>query len=784
MNYTHITPTNTKASRTASSNLKQTSVVQGTHTIQVGTLTNAKWSKPELKVGEDVEASVESKGLKDGVEIFFYFYQKETDSPDTSLGFLSNKISGNKAKVPWKYPGSIIPKNNPLKYSDSSLYFVAQANKAKKTSTAIPFYTDLSIKVEKEDGTAIASEKISLKLSNGVNTEITTDSSGKATAKKIPARIHRILFPNSPRVTPAEETVGAFDSVPKERSILAFGNNVHVFRMIEMYAYCSHKYEGKRRAVKSTNVFEVVPDSIGKDAYKDEVMILSRTATSLSSNGTSLEKKEDEFGMHAFLLKCDQDFKWGPSIWNPEFWKGLAKPKEYPISGLPKTFSVKCYRPDLYKLQIQFPAMRKWSGGTKVESEASQFVNEVKNKRPTTASSWEYKKEKEGWHLNKWPKPLTSEMPIIFVRNGAQVNLKFMESVGAVVKLGKQISDILPLIQKNVPKVGWYFEWENQLFQGTFVVEWGWKEYKDHRAYYYVGGNFDFKLIDLKMELGIGVSGFAYKIQIFGSLTGGVTLSAKFSKISPDGESGFSFPFSAEIIGSLGARAQAGCFVKLEGTVETGFKLEDGALKFTHEEGWSIGCALKWSGITGKLKISAGTAKKEGVDEHSPEEDLHNAPKELDEKANQSYEHELIGSHDLGKWQWPDPKAEYNPPVIPREDLHKMMMEKLTEGDDIRVRIKAGVLGLNEYKEMKEVANEIEEKIHSRNDIRKDAKTSEALVFDIRKCLENLNNEKDPGMHYAHMEEQRFALFLDGGELKNILDKYIDPMKDLISRNP
>jgi hypothetical protein len=437
----------------------------------------------------------------------------------------------------------------------------------------------------------------------------------------------------------------------------------------------------------------------------------------------------------------------------------------------------------LFKLQIKFPPFRKWSGGTKVESEASQFINEVKNRQRKTASHFEYKTEKEGWHLNKWPKPLSSDAPVTFVRNGAEVKVAFLKTVGTVVALENQLSVILSLIQKNVPKVGWYFEWENQLFQGTFVVEWGWKEYKDHRAYYYVGAMIDMKLIDLHMEIGVGISGFAYAIQIFGALTGGVTLSVKISRHSPDGEAEFSLPFGAEIVGSLGARAQAGCFVKLEGTVETGIKLEDGALKFNQNEGWSIGFAIKWSGITGKLKVSAGPAKKEGVDEDGQEKlDLHNAPKEMNDNKSQTFEREIIGSSDLGKWRWPDAKAEYNPPVIPREVLHKMMVKMLTEGDDIRVKVGREFM-LNQYMDMKKVANEIENEIHARADIRKDPRTAEAMVFDIRKRLEILIHEKDSGMRFPHMESDRFDLFLKGGEMKGILDRYIDPMQEIINNN-
>ena len=368
------------------------------------------------------------------------------------------------------------------------------------------------------------------------------------------------------------------------------------------------------------------------------------------------------------------------------------------------------------------------------------------------------------------------------MRNGTKVDIKFMETVGAVVKLGQQVSDIISYIQKNVPKVGWYFEWENQFLQGTFIVEWGWKEYKDHRAYYYVGINLDIKLIEMKMEMGVGVSGFAFKLQIFGSLSGAITLSIKTCRYSPDGEIEFGFPFGAEIIGSLGARAQVGCFVKMEGTLETGLKLEDGAFKFRQHEGWSMGCSLKWSGIVGKLTVSGGTAKKEGADENAePKEDFHNEPKEMEENKSQALENELIGSVDLGKWHWPDSKAEYNPPVIPREDLHKLLKKKLTEGEAVRVKIDEGFFG-NKYLNVEDMAKDLEEKIHGRNDIRKDPKSAEGLVLEIRKSLDSIMYGKLRGST-AYIESEQFSSFLEGEEFRHILDKDIDPMQDIINKN-
>lgn len=789
MNYTHTTPANTKATRTAGSNFKQTHVAQGDHVIKINHITNATWSKAELKIGEQIDASVDTVGLADGTEITFSFFEKEFNAPPRNLEYPNPnpKVSGNKAKVTWKYPENVVPQNNPLQYSDATVYFVAKFGQSTRPSNSIPLYSDLNIKVEKEDGNPIPSVKAVVKLSTGVSVEKTTDSSGKIAITKAPARVHRIVFPESPRAVPAEETIGDFDLEPKVRNILAFGSNVHVFRMIEMYAYCSHEYEGKRRSVANTNLFEVVPDYNGNDAYKDKVMILTRSPATPQIGGKDLEKQKDkEFGMNAFLLECEQAFgKDVPNIFNSDFWEGLFKPHEYKIDGLPiKTFTVKCYRPDRYKLQLQFPELGKWKGGFRLQKSTTDIKNQVTMKKPVELEHHPLQKG-EGWSGTKYPKKVQSDTTILFLRNGAQVDVKFMDYVGAFIDLSNKLSQIISFVEDNVPQVGFYFQWECQVLQGTFVIEWGWKEYEDYRAYYYTGVNLDIKLIEVKLEIGVGISGFTFKLQLYGALNGSISLSVRQSIVSPDGDPEFDFPFGGEIIGSLGARAEVGCWVKMEGTIETGIQVEDGAFKFSHKEGLSAACTLKWSGLVGRLKVSGGTANKEGTDELKSdaeviaEQSQEISPNETDEKGHTEYEHELIKSQELGRWEWSKNGAkEYNPPVIPREDLHKMLKKRLAEGKKIRVKIGKGWFTDN-YMEMDAVAEEIEKKIHARNDIRKDPKSAEALAFKIRASLDAIMNGKYRGTT-AYMEEQEFTSFLGGEDLKAIFDNDIDPIQDAI----
>ena len=665
-------------------------------------------------------------------------------------------------------------------------------------SRIVSVTSDLNVKVEKEDGTAIPNVEAVLSISNGNNMQVSTNSSGMITLKNIPPRNHLIKFTGSSRIAPEGVSVVNLNGAPKDFGIVALGSKVHVFKLIELYMYCAHKieWEGKvhahesieqmQRSVCNTNVFEIVPDNKGKDKYKEDVIILSRTAKSLIANGKDLEKKGNEFGMHAFLLKCEQDFGSAiPNVFNGEFWKGLAKPIEYKISGLPTPLTVKCYRPDVFKLQIKMPTIGSWSGGSVVQASTKNVVNRIKNKTPYTTDKYKLPNEK-GWDPKKWPEAIVSDKNVILQRNGVTVDTKVLDYIMAFIALSHQISKIVSLIQDNVPQVGFYFKWGCEVLQGTFVLEWGWKEYKDYRAYYYFGFNLDVKLIEVKAEFGIGVSGFSFKIQAYVALAGSISISAKISRYSPEGKPAFSIPFGGEIIGTAGARAEAGCFIKLEGTLETGLKAEDGALKWKEEEGISASCTIKFTGLTGKFKISGGTAKKEGTEEnkssHEIAEDAKEnrkivAPNSSDEKGGSEYEHEWLKSSDLYRFEWSkDHHEEFTPAIMPADRLHEMTMKKLKVANiEVIIKKSSSFWEADVVLDRKKVAEQIEAKIHERNDVRKDPKSIEALLFEIVNTLR--------GKGKGEVSKNDFDSLLTGDKWLVFIQKYVDPIQQIIAKN-
>jgi hypothetical protein len=110
-----------------------------------------------------------------------------------------------------------------------------------------------------------------------------------------------------------------------------------------------------------------------------------------------------------------------------------------------------------------------------------------------------------------------------------------------------------------------------------------------------------------------------------------------------------------------------------------------------------------------------------------------------------------------------------------------MLKKRLTEGKSIRVRIGEEWLGLkHEYMDPDKMAEKIEEKIHDRNDIRKDPKSAEALAFKIRSSLDAIMNTPFRGT-VVFMEQQEFVAFLKGEDLKAIFDEDIDPIQQIIN---
>ena len=308
------------------------------------------------------------------------------------------------------------------------------------------------------------------------------------------------------------------------------------------------------------------------------------------SNVPSLSSTDD-------ILEKTKIFLW--SVFD-SIWTYRHIPTEYTIKGLPYgNLAVKIYNPDKYKLSIKIPYIEPTSLGWKM-GEGIQGI----------------KAEKE---IKSEPKnPISkSDSFIVLERNNSPLKIDALDSLAFVISL---ISTVWGLILKlkKIPKVGWYINYDLNFFQGIFELEWGWKEYSDYRAFYWFKINLALKLIEGKLELGIGFQGPGFTAQIFGAINGEIPIYFSFEKTGPEEFENIPIGIKREIKGELGALLEAHYILKVQSTIET--KISAKPEIFVNKiKGLHGRIIISWSGIEAKIVCGVGEggfiSSKEGFSE-------------------------------------------------------------------------------------------------------------------------------------------------------------------------
>jgi hypothetical protein len=339
-----------------------------------------------------------------------------------------------------------------------------------------------------------------------------------------------------------------------------------------------------------------------------------------------------------------------------------AKLNEYVHSGLNKlfqhfdTFNLKSeielqdlsfgtkkvivYNPDDWELKITLPQTvklnnklgYKWDkqlgkDGKLIETlELEGIKNKQTQKISATAerakNSYELLKpigvKDEKTDLSKIKFELTRSGNKIFINAFAYLQFIF-EIVKWAEAFAKAVNDI--------PKAGVYFEFGLKACEGSITFKWGWKEnLNNHLAYYNVGLAFDFTIFEGSMELGIGVSGFSIKLQIFAK--GEVSLKINFeANRVPDNSNTFTISdqgltrttpatftlanLSANL--NIGARAEALCLAKAEAKITSGIEVKlNGSLGGANPV--TLTGNASWTGIKGTVECSIGVFGSGGTE--------------------------------------------------------------------------------------------------------------------------------------------------------------------------
>jgi len=131
------------------------------------------------------------------------------------------------------------------------------------------------------------------------------------------------------------------------------------------------------------------------------------------------------------------------------------------------------------------------------------------------------------------------ELPTLeFKKNGATEDLGGGDLIGfidAMRTVEKRAAFWEELVRKYTPQVGFKFDVSLSFMQGAFSLAWGWKEYKDWRAYFAYSAAIRLWLFRIGLSLSFGISAGPTTIKVSGEIKdGGVYVESQWNVKDPD----------------------------------------------------------------------------------------------------------------------------------------------------------------------------------------------------------------------------------------------------------
>jgi hypothetical protein len=399
---------------------------------------------------------------------------------------------------------------------------------------------------------------------------------------------------------------------------------------------CRHHTTKGRNIIEKGTFIDVVPD---KGETKDQVKVhwrddyLGSMPPSLTVRTTGRPDAQASqagggggftaYGFDAEYLGDRNIF----NILNPLFWRAYTAKTTYNVAPGPTAVTVNVYNPRQFKFEFKLPPMRGIKQGSKYEAQGGANVvralsgkGVLKEKHTTEDAYWSpssltLKTTRTDSSPGPDFKPSESEQKIAdtisITRDGAGIpdaNLMGLKTIGKLLTYADRMRAIAEMVSDYAPKVGWYIDWNLQLMQGGLAVEWYWKEHTDHRVFQYIDFNLSLTIFSLTFEIGIGISACSFKLQLYASVSGELTVEAGAKRDSPDGAPGFTLPtLKGKITGALGARAEAGHVFQFNAKGETAIEAEAGIGINQGSRGMvTVDCRARWTGIKATCTFAAG----------------------------------------------------------------------------------------------------------------------------------------------------------------------------------
>lgn len=541
---------------------------------------------------------------------------------------------------------------------------------------------------------------------------------------------------------------------------------------------CKHHAAGSRAFIDRGSRIQVVPDK-GETSdritihWRDDSMGAMPASIPLTTAGRpATEAKRSGAGGGYTAYKGEVEFLGdleAKSFPFPPFWEALNRTTLYTFGPGPQAIDVEVFNPRQFKLEMKFPPLDTLKAGYKYSVETHSIDGDVRQglslvKKQTVKEHYEVKEE--GWRPSKLKidksslertrtttdgsTSLESERTskhgaaladsIVLSRDGGTLEIDAVKMVGGIIEFVRTVLDLVKKVGDYAPQVGWYVDLDVQVMQGGLAVEWYWKEWEDERVFRYLDVNASLDIFSVTFELGIGVSGFTFKVQVFGQVSGSFGFELSGTRYKPTGAPGFKFGGKRTWTGALGARVEAGYIFKFDAKMETGLEVDItiGVNQPNRSHLLHLDGGLVWTGIQCSANGSvgafgiAGTKKWKGT---------------LMEKSERLH------------FEWPTERT-YEPPFMSRDAIKKVMVDVLSKGWDVRVFTPSGFDLVPDHQwTLDEVAGQLADRIERDDAFHRTPAMVDALANAIRRDLDALGARR--GRDW--IESDRFQRYLAGG---------------------
>jgi len=173
-------------------------------------VTNMKWDKKEARRGDILKLSADITEVAEGTGVKVVIFEYDADGNHDKIVEISTAVKNKKVELDWEYEYfediDEIPTQSELekydgKYNPPEYFFEIEIHGHRfgqnQESGLLTFKDYIEIKLQSEDGEAVANEKYILHLADGSQRQGQLDASGYACEKDIPPGEIRVEFPDS-----------------------------------------------------------------------------------------------------------------------------------------------------------------------------------------------------------------------------------------------------------------------------------------------------------------------------------------------------------------------------------------------------------------------------------------------------------------------------------------------------------------------------------------------------------------------------------------------------------